>query len=70
LRPVRKISPAERAHGESTLICFSGRDRVQAQRKAISWWYTHRQALGLCLKDFFRRCRLEEDQRTITFIHP
>jgi hypothetical protein len=56
-------------HGES-LIEFSGRDRVQAQRKAVSWWFAHRQSLGLCLKEFFLRCRFSDDQRTITFMHP
>jgi hypothetical protein len=61
----------ERALGESQgLIEFSGRDRVQAQRRAIDWWFTHRRALGLCLRDFFSRCRVSDDKRTITFIHP
>jgi hypothetical protein len=49
---------------------FSGRDRVHVVRVAVNWWYTHRNQLGLCLKDFFLRCQLSDDQRTITFIHP
>jgi hypothetical protein len=56
--------------GESTLIEFCGRDRVQAQRKAVDWWFHHRQALGLRLLDFLSRCRLSDDQRTLTFIRP
>jgi hypothetical protein len=48
-------------------IEFNGRDRVHAQRKAVNWWYIHRQRLGLCLKDFFLRCRWSDDQRTIIF---
>ena len=61
----------ERAHGESQeLIEFSGHDRVQAQRRAVDWWFTHRQALGLCLREFFSRCRVSDDKRTITFVRP
>jgi hypothetical protein len=61
----------ERALGESQeLIEFSGRDRVQAQRRAVDWWFSHRQALGLCLRDFFSRCRISDDNRTIVFVRP
>jgi hypothetical protein len=56
--------------GESTLIEFSGHDRVQAQRKALDWWFQHRQALGLRLREFLCACRWSDDQRTITFIRP
>jgi hypothetical protein len=60
----------ERAHGESRLIEFNGRDRVHARRRAVDWWFTHRQALGLCLREFFLRCSWSADERTITFIRP
>lgn len=60
----------ERALGESQLIEFCGRDRVHAQRKAVDWWFHHRDSLGLCLRDFFLRCRWSDDQRTIIFNHP
>ena len=53
--------------GESTLIEFSGRDRVQARRKALDWWFQHRQALGLRLLEFLACCRFSDDQRTIHF---
>jgi hypothetical protein len=38
------------------------------QRRAVDWWFTHRDKLGLCLRDFFLRCRWSDDRRTITFI--
>ncbi len=65
--PTRRL-----ALGESTLnpVQFVGRDRVHVRRLAVNWWYTHRQALGLCLKEFFRQCQLSDDQRTITFQKP
>jgi hypothetical protein len=56
--------------GESTLIEFSGRDRVQAQRRALDWWFHHRQTLGLRLREFLCNCRWSDDRRTITFIRP
>jgi len=56
--------------GESTLIEFCGRDRVHARRKALDWWFHHRQSLGLRLVEFFAQCRVSDDQRKITFIRP
>jgi hypothetical protein len=70
LAPLHIISFKERALGESTLIEFCGRDRVHAQRKALDWWFLHRQALGLHLRDFLARCLVSDDQRKITFIRP
>jgi hypothetical protein len=55
--------------GES-LVEFNGRDCVQVQRRAVDWWFTHRQNLGLCLREFFLRCRWSDDRRTITFMRP
>jgi hypothetical protein len=57
-------------HGELQVrpVCFSGRDRAHAKRKALNYWYQHRDELGMTLRDFFLRCRLSSDQRTITFL--
>lgn len=68
LAPLHIILFKERALGESTLIEFSGRDRVHAQRKALDWWFHHRQSLGLHLRDFLALCLISDDQRTITFL--
>lgn len=48
-------------------IEFSGRDRAHVKRKALDYWYNHRDFLKLSLRDFFSRCRLSSDERTITF---
>ena len=68
LRHTLFLVEQERAHGESTLIEFSGRDRLHAQRKAVDWWFCHRHDLGLRLHEFFSRCRFSHDERTITFV--
>jgi hypothetical protein len=48
-------------------LIFQGRDRAHAKRRALDWWYRHREDLGLCLRDFFSRCRISRDERTISF---
>jgi hypothetical protein len=46
---------------------FEGRDRTHVKRKALDYWYRHRAQLRLNLRDFFHRCRMSSDERTITF---
>lgn len=48
-------------------VNFNGRDRVQVKRKALDYWYDNRDKLQLSLRDFFSRCRMSRDERTITF---
>ena len=48
-------------------VAFCGRDRTHAKRKALDFWYQNRERLRLSLRDFFLRCRLSPDERTITF---
>lgn len=50
-------------------IEFSGRDRAHAKRKALDYWYHHHDALNLSMRDFFLRCRLKSDERTIVFVY-
>jgi hypothetical protein len=48
-------------------VNFNGRDRVQVKRKALDYWYDNRDKLQLSMRDFFSRCRMSRDERTITF---
>lgn len=48
-------------------VNFNARDRVRAKRKALDYWYNNRELLRLSMRDFFSRCRLSQDERTITF---
>ena len=48
-------------------VTFCGRDRTHAKRKALDFWYQNRDRLGMTLRDFFQRCRLSSDERTIIF---
>lgn len=48
-------------------VNFSGRDRTHVKRKALDYWYHNRSVLRLSMNEFFARCRLSPDERTITF---
>jgi hypothetical protein len=60
------------ALGETQLgfspLRFTGRNRAEAKRAALSYWYRHRERLALTLRDFFSFCRLSSDERTIFFL--
>jgi hypothetical protein len=49
-------------------VQFSGRNRAEAKRAALSYWYRHRDRLSLTVSDFFGSCRLSSDERTIFFL--
>ena len=46
---------------------FSGRDRLQAKRKALDFWVENRAVLQLSMRDFLDRCRISPDHRKIVF---
>jgi hypothetical protein len=46
---------------------FTGKNRLDAKRKALRFWYEHRQALRESVTDFARRCTLSPDQKVITY---
>lgn len=49
---------------------FVGKNRADAKRKALNYWYLNRTKLGLDLQEFSARCRLLENERTIVFYDP
>jgi hypothetical protein len=48
-------------------VSFSGRDRVEVQRRALDFWYHNRERLGLDLCAFLARCTLSADEKSLTF---
>jgi hypothetical protein len=46
---------------------FTGKNRLDAKRKALRYWYTHRETLHESMADFARRCTLSPDQKVITY---
>jgi hypothetical protein len=57
----------ERPVPSSAPLTFSGRDADHVRRVALGWWYQHRSEHGLYVKDFFSRCRMSADGRTISY---
>jgi hypothetical protein len=57
-------------HGEYRLnlkpVVFNGRDRIDAKRRAMDYWYRQPRQSGLTLRQFLTCCRLTSD-REITY---
>ena len=49
---------------------FRGRNRADAKRKALNYWYVNQASLRLSLQQFSSHCRLLDDDRTIVFYRP
>jgi hypothetical protein len=46
---------------------FTGKNRLEAKRKALRFWYTHQNVLHESMEDFAKRCTLSSDQKVITY---
>ena len=67
-------SPRGAYNGEFQLasnkpIVFNGRDRIDAKRRAMDYWYRRHRLEGVTLRQFLLRCRLVDD-KVITFYPP
>jgi hypothetical protein len=49
---------------------FTGRNRLEAKRKALHFWYTHQETLRESMQDFMKRCTLSPDQKVVTYRRP
>ena len=46
---------------------FSGRNRQEAKRKALNFWYSQQDTLHESMQDFLKHCTLSSDQKVITY---
>jgi len=46
---------------------FIGKNRFDAKRKALRFWYTHRDTLHENMQEFAKNCTLSADQKIITY---
>ncbi len=46
---------------------FSGKNRLEAKRKALRFWCANRNVLHESMTDFAKRCTLSSDQKVITY---
>lgn len=49
------------------VLKFSGRNRLEAKRKALRFWCVNRDVLHETMTDFAKRCTLSPDQKVITY---
>jgi len=49
------------------MVVCTGRDRVAVKRKAVRCWAANGDRLGLTLKAFIARCRIDPGGRIIVF---
>jgi len=49
------------------VLKFSGRNRLDAKRKALRFWCANRDVLHETMTDFTKRCTLSPDQKVITY---
>ncbi|MCZ6872669.1 MAG: hypothetical protein O7G88_03930 [bacterium] len=49
------------------VLKFSGKNRLDAKRKALRFWYANRDVLHETMTDFARHCTLSPDQKVITY---
>jgi len=50
-------------------VLFVGKDRIDAKRRALDYWYRCPRRSGLTLQKFLERCRLR-DEHQIAFYPP
>jgi hypothetical protein len=46
---------------------FIGKNRYDAKRKALRFWYTYRHVLRESMQEFAKHCTLSPDQKVITY---
>jgi hypothetical protein len=61
---ITTLEPAART------LKFTGKNRLDAKRKALRYWYTNRNVLRQSMGDFAKRCTLSDDQKVITYRRP
>jgi hypothetical protein len=49
------------------VLKFIGKNRLEAKRKALHFWYTHQDSLHESMQDFVKHCTLSPDQKVITY---
>lgn len=51
-------------------IEFAGLTRADSKRKALNYWYLHKNKLRLSIREFSARLALLDDGKTIVFAPP
>ena len=49
------------------VLKFTGRNRLEAKRKALRFWRSNQELLHESMQDFVKRCTLSPDEKEITY---
>lgn len=49
------------------VLKFTGRNRLEAKRKALRFWQSHLDLLNVSMQDFAKHCTLSLDGKVITY---
>ena len=49
------------------VLKFTGRNRLEAKRKALRFWQSHQGLLNVSVHDFAKHCTLSLDEKVITY---
>jgi hypothetical protein len=49
------------------LIYIRGRNRNEARKKVLDYWFTHRDQFNCSMRDFLRKCSTDPSGRVIMY---
>ncbi|MFP3870093.1 MAG: hypothetical protein ACLFVT_04320 [Syntrophobacteria bacterium] len=49
------------------VVKIRGRNRIDAKKRVLNYYFLNRDHLGGSMKDFFKRCTIDPSGRTITY---
>jgi len=49
------------------VVLIRGRNRHEARKKALDYWFAHRDQYGCSMKDFLKKCSTDPSGRVIRF---
>jgi hypothetical protein len=49
------------------VLKFTGRNRLEAKRKALRFWRSHQELLNENMQGFAKHCTLSPDEKVITY---
>ncbi len=48
-------------------VVFRGRNRMDARKKALDYWFSNREQFDGSMKDFIRKCSMDPSGRVIMY---
>jgi hypothetical protein len=49
------------------VVRIRGRNRIDAKKRALNYYFSNREHLGESMKDFLRRCSIDPSGKVVTY---